>query len=944
MSNINGNLSGKGALVDTNNDGIVDGFAHTIKNAGNFNTFSLTNGVLTVQGPSGGSSSVGGSDTHVQFNDGGVLAGESTMTYNKTSNTLTVSNLTVSDTLTVTTTTTLNSNTVTIGDAIIVLNSDATGSASANAGIEIERGDDTNVQLLWDETNDQWDFDGFALGAVGKVYGSGSGAIYTFTSDTDTGIEHTGTDQLGLLVGNTRVLMVNANGVSIAPSGASGAGSNQALLVDDIVIDTQTISTSGSNKNVIIAPHGSGSIELGGVSSNATAITTTASAHNVVGTSVTISSGSTTAGTTNNIAGGSLTLASGQGKGTGAGGSILFKTADGGSSGSTLNPLTTKMTILDSGFVGIAQNTPTVPLHVGGDAIISGNLTVSGTSTTVSTTNTFVTDSVLTLNSGETANGVTGGVGGFEVDRGANSGVDNPLARFVFDESDDKWKVQLETGSGSGSYAAAGLVASSIEGTTGTFSGDLTVDTNTLKVDSANNRVGIGKSSPSVLLDVNGEIAGSGAASFQGLVTGFGFLTDLNSSYRVNFINNNASSTAIGMPLRIDGSHFTSTVQANQAQSNSIANCAVGLATGSVAFSGMGTMAVAGSVSLVPAAQFVGTDPSDGDAVYVSGTVGKLTVDVPTSGFVQQIGRIQDTNIVIGDNSGTATIIVNIGTPIAADVYDDDDKGVTSIATSAPITGGTITSTGTIGISAATTSAAGSMSAADKTKLDAIEANADVTDATNVNAAIAGHSYTAATVAGADKVLIQDADDSNNVKTVTASSIAALGGGGTVDVVSNVASSRILGRTTAGSGDSEELTAAQARTLLDFTNQAITAVTTNDVIMGDHIRFRASRSLVSAPSTPTSPTAFQLVIADAGQVLTAPGGVTLSLPDPSASQVGDTYVVINVNAPSTGAITIDRSGFGGQTLNGAATNGSLPANEAVTLIYTGGFGWYGIGL
>lgn len=60
---------------------------------------------------------------------------------------------------------------------------------------------------------------------------------------------------------------------------------------------------------------------------------------------------------------------------------------------------------------------------------------------------------------------------------------------------------------------------------------------------------------------------------------------------------------------------------------------------------------------------------------------------------------------------------------------------VTSVATSAPITGGTITGSGTIGISAATTSAAGSMSAADKTKLDGVEANADVTDATNVAAA-----------------------------------------------------------------------------------------------------------------------------------------------------------------------------------------------------------------
>ena len=46
------------------------------------------------------------------------------------------------------------------------------------------------------------------------------------------------------------------------------------------------------------------------------------------------------------------------------------------------------------------------------------------------------------------------------------------------------------------------------------------------------------------------------------------------------------------------------------------------------------------------------------------------------------------------------------------------------------------------------------------------------------------------------------------------------GGGGTVDVVSNVASARILGRTTSGSGDSEELTAAQAWTILDDSGPA----------------------------------------------------------------------------------------------------------------------------
>ena len=978
MSNLNGNLSGKGALVDTNNDGIVDGFAHTIKNAGNFNTFALTNGVLSIQGPSGGSS-VGGSDTHVQFNDGGALAGESTMTYNKTTNTLSVSNLTVSDTLIVTTTTTLNSNTVTIGDAIIVLNSDATGSASANAGIEIERGDDTNVQLLWDETNDQWDFDGFALGAVGKVYGAGSGAIYTFTSDTDTGVEHTGTDQLGLLVGNTRVLMVSANGVHIAPAGASGAGSNQALLVDDIIIDTQTISTSGGNKNVIIAPHGTGSIELGGVSSNATEVTTTASAHNVVGTSVTISSGSTTAGTTNNIAGGSLTLASGQGKGTGAGGSILFKTADGGSSGSTLNPLTTKMTILDSGFVGIAQNTPTVPLHVGGDAIISGNLTVSGTSTTVSTTNTFVTDAVLTLNSGESGNGVTGGVGGFEVDRGANSGVDNPLARFVFDESDDKWKVQLETGSGSGSYAAAGLVASTIEGTSGTFTGDLTVDTNVLKVDATQNSVGIGTASPSgagLVINKPGVLAASITGNVQMigdiLESTIGGQKVVMGKYANSFLNNDASSTAIGMPLRIDGSMAGgSAPQTNKAQSNSIANCAIGLSLTAVASGGFGHMVLVGTLSSVPASVFTGSDPADGDAVYVSGTAGKLTVDVPTTGFVQQVARIQDTNVSVSGNSGTAVLQVNIGTPIAADAYDDDDQGVTSIATSAPITGGTITSTGTIGISAATTSAAGSMSGADKTKLDGIETSADVTDETNVKAAIDGMTLSdIGTPASADRVLIQDADDSNNLKFADFSEFGG-GGGGTVDVVSNVASNTILGRVSGGSGDSEELTATQVRGILNVANgataysnaNAVNAVQSAAAItLNRGAPFTAMRSIVEdirAAATPLTPNAVELMEDQLGQVLLAgslPAAVTtIHLPPPASNQLGDTYVIINTTG---GSITIDRTGLAGtpgahgvaQILNGASANGTLASNEAVTLICVAASGggvfdtWYGIGL
>ena len=57
------------------------------------------------------------------------------------------------------TTTTVESNVVLIGDNIITLNADFTGSTpSENAGVEIERGTQTNTALLWNEGTDRWTF------------------------------------------------------------------------------------------------------------------------------------------------------------------------------------------------------------------------------------------------------------------------------------------------------------------------------------------------------------------------------------------------------------------------------------------------------------------------------------------------------------------------------------------------------------------------------------------------------------------------------------------------------------------------------------------------------------------------------------------------------------------------------------------------------------------
>jgi hypothetical protein len=74
-----------------------------------------------------------------------------------TTSNVTFNDLTVSGNLTVQgTTTTVNSTTINLADNIITLNSNATGSASQNAGIEVERGDDANVSIRWNETSNAW--------------------------------------------------------------------------------------------------------------------------------------------------------------------------------------------------------------------------------------------------------------------------------------------------------------------------------------------------------------------------------------------------------------------------------------------------------------------------------------------------------------------------------------------------------------------------------------------------------------------------------------------------------------------------------------------------------------------------------------------------------------------------------------------------------------------
>jgi len=76
---------------------------------------------------------------------------------------------------------------------------------------------------------------------------------------------------------------------------------------------------------------------------------------------------------------------------------------------------------------------------------------------------------------------------------------------------------------------------------------------------------------------------------------------------------------------------------------------------------------------------------------------------------------------------------------------------------------------------------------ADETKLDGIEAGADVTDEANVTAALSGATTTGVTPAAGDKVLLLDASDSDNLKHALFSSFTGgSGGGGNASYINNL--------------------------------------------------------------------------------------------------------------------------------------------------------------
>ena len=148
--------------------------------------------------------------------------------------------LTVSGNLTVQgTTTTINTQTLNVEDNIITLNSNFSGADNiVDAGIEVERGDEPNVNFLWDESEGEWTLGVETLRAgdfIGTVHGNVVGSISpngspnTLTGNVINGGNITATGNL-IVTGAT---IVGANTDSISEGSTNlyytNARSNSAI-------------------------------------------------------------------------------------------------------------------------------------------------------------------------------------------------------------------------------------------------------------------------------------------------------------------------------------------------------------------------------------------------------------------------------------------------------------------------------------------------------------------------------------------------------------------------------------------------------------------------------------------------------------------------------------------------------------------------------------------
>ena len=592
------------------------------------------------------------------------------------------SNLTITGNLTVNgASTTVNSTTVAVDDPILLLAPDQAGAGALDIGFIGERGTDTNVAFVWDESADK-----FVAALTSSADSSSTITVSSYAdmqvNDLDlAALTATGNASIGGTLGVTGATTLTGalaanGGITVDTSNFTVDGSTGAVTTASTITATGAISSSagvsGTTGTFSSNVSAGGTLASTGDFSVNTNKFTVASASGNTSIAGTLGvTGNTTIGGTLGITG-ETTLASAIVSDLTAGRVVLAGTAGALEDNNNLQ--------FDGSELGITGS-----IDVSSNVVIGGNLTVNGTTTTVNSTVVTIDDTIFTLG-GDSApasdddkdrgisfhwhNGTAAKYGFF--------GYDDSLGEFVFIQDGSETAGVMSASSGLGSAAFGSMRVT-----------DLT-----------NGRV--------LLAGASGEIADSGNLTFNGSALSVTGTATISSNATVNGNLDVNGATTMGN-LTIDG---TSTVDMG---ANRVTNVATPTATSDAATKAYVDQEVSAGGSVLKISGDTGTDSvttgAANDTLAFSGTANEIVTAVTDNTVTVSLPD----NVTIGNNLSVTTdasvsgALTVTGATTASTIDASGAVGVdgnfdvnTNKFTVAAATGNT-TVAGTLGVTGATT-------------------------------------------------------------------------------------------------------------------------------------------------------------------------------------------------------------------------------------------------
>jgi hypothetical protein len=180
------NLTTNNGDINLNADGVINGLSKIDAQAG----LDVNN--ITSRNSGADTLSVTAAGSTLELNsDGGVtLTADTDITVN--GDTTFIDNVTINGNLNVEgTLNAVNRTEINIEDSVIALNTNFEGTPVSDAGLRVERGDSADVQLIWKESDDQWQLtnNGSAYHAIARKYSTniGDGSLLSITVTHDLG-------------------------------------------------------------------------------------------------------------------------------------------------------------------------------------------------------------------------------------------------------------------------------------------------------------------------------------------------------------------------------------------------------------------------------------------------------------------------------------------------------------------------------------------------------------------------------------------------------------------------------------------------------------------------------------------------------------------------------------------------------------------------------------